>query len=131
MSEMDKISEFSSTVKLTQKLRIAYTNRSGVELTYSEVIELVWELMILREDISLFEAETVDKDIPVIDWKERAEKAEALVRGIYPLWTAAMRYAERGHAADLDRIRNYHNGRNNSMTSDDLKLLHSLCEENT
>ena len=93
MSEMDKISEFSSAVKLTQKLQTAYTNRSGVELTYFEVIELLGELMALHEDISLLAAEVADKDISVSNWKERAERAESLVRGMYPLWTASMSYA--------------------------------------
>ncbi len=56
----------------------------------------------------------------------RAEQAEAIIRGMFPLWIAAMSYAEHGRAADLDRIRNYYNGRDNPLTSDQLHYLFSM-----
>jgi len=56
----------------------------------------------------------------------RAEKAEDIIHGMFPLWVAAMSYAEHGRAADLDRIRNYYNGRNNPLTSEQLYYLFSM-----
>ncbi|MEN6620364.1 MAG: hypothetical protein ABFD50_02280 [Smithella sp.] len=51
---------------------------------------------------------------------------EGIIRGMFPLWIAAMSYAEHGRAADLDRIRNYYNGRDNPLTSDQLHYLFSM-----
>jgi hypothetical protein len=56
----------------------------------------------------------------------RAEKAEDIIHGMFPLWIAAMSYAEHGRAADLDRIRNYYNGRDNPLTSEQLHYLFSI-----
>jgi len=56
----------------------------------------------------------------------RAEQAEAIIRGMFPLWIAAMSYAEHGRAADLDRIRNYYNGRDNPLTGEQLHYLFSI-----
>jgi len=56
----------------------------------------------------------------------RAEQAEAIIRGMFPLWIAAMSYAEHGRAADLDRIRNYYNGRDNPLTGEQLHYLFSM-----
>ncbi len=61
--------------------------------------------------------------------KARSEAAEKVIRGMYPLWIAAMSYAEHGRAADLDRIRNYYNGRDNPMTSEDIHLMFSLIPD--
>jgi len=62
-------------------------------------------------------------------WKARAEAAEKVIRGMYPLWIAAMSYGEHGRAADLDRIRNYYSGRDNPMTNEDIHLMFSLIPE--
>lgn len=59
----------------------------------------------------------------------RAEAAEKVIRGMYPLWIAAMSYGEHGRAADLDRIRNYYSGRDNPMTNEDVHLMFSLIQE--
>lgn len=65
----------------------------------------------------------------------RAEKAEArikelenIIRGMFPLWIAAMGWAEHGRAADLDRIRNYYNGHGNPLTSADIHLIFQVVE---
>lgn len=61
--------------------------------------------------------------------KSETEKLESVIQGMFPLWLAAMSWAEHGRAADLDRIRNYYNGRDNPMTSDDIHLMFSLIPE--
>ena len=60
------------------------------------------------------------------EMKARAENAEAIIRGMFPLWIAAMSYGEHGRAADLDRIRNYYNGRDNPLTGEQIKILFSM-----
>lgn len=56
----------------------------------------------------------------------RAEKAEAVINGMYPMWISAMSYCEHGHASDLDRMINYYKGRDNPLTSEQVKYLFSL-----
>ncbi len=56
----------------------------------------------------------------------RAEQAEAIINGMFPMWIAAMGYCEHGRAADLDRMRNYYNGRDNPLTSEQLHTLFEI-----
>ena len=53
----------------------------------------------------------------------RAERAEAIINGMFPMWVAAMSYCEHGRADDLERMRNYYNGRDNPLTSDQLREM--------
>ena len=86
--------------------------------------------------VHLFLSDTGNADnIVVNDWntrpledelRERAEKAEAIIDGMFPMWIAAMSFAEHGRAADLDRIRNYYNGRDNPLTSEQLRALFEI-----
>lgn len=61
--------------------------------------------------------------VPPVDWKDRAEKAESIIRGMFPMWIAAMDYCGHGGAASLDRMKNYYNGRSNRLTVDETKLM--------
>lgn len=56
-------------------------------------------------------------------------RLKRVIQGMSPLWFAAMSYAEHGRAADLDRIRNYYNGRDNPMTSEETHLMFSLIPD--
>ncbi len=61
--------------------------------------------------------------------REENERLKNVIRGMSPLWFAAMSYAEHGRAADLDRIRNYYNGRDNPMTSEEIHLMFSVLPD--
>jgi endonuclease III-like uncharacterized protein len=58
--------------------------------------------------------------------RERAEKAEAILRGMFPMWTASMAFCEHGRAADLIRMENYYSGKDNPLTSEQLKALFEI-----
>lgn len=51
----------------------------------------------------------------------RIKALERVIRGMWPMWNAAMEWGERERAAYLDRMRNYH--KDNPMTDDDMKLM--------
>lgn len=51
------------------------------------------------------------------------QEDENIIRGMLPMWVAAMSYCEHGYAADLDRMRNYYSGRDNPLTGEELQIL--------
>lgn len=61
--------------------------------------------------------------------RSRIENAEAIINGMFPMWIAAMAYCEHGRAADLNRMRNYYNGRDNPLTTKQLVALFEIQKE--
>ena len=61
--------------------------------------------------------------------EKRAEKAESIIRGMFPMWINAMAYCEHGKHDQLMSMRNYYNGRDNPMTSEDIHLMFSLIPD--
>jgi len=61
--------------------------------------------------------------------ESRVADLERIIRGMFPLWLAAMGYCEHGKHSELLAMRNYYNGRDNPMTSDDIHLMLSLIQE--
>lgn len=61
--------------------------------------------------------------------QEEIAELERVIRGMFPLWIASMSYCEHGRKEDLLRMRNYYNGRENPLTSDEISLMFSLIEE--
>lgn len=59
----------------------------------------------------------------------RAEAAEKVIRGMFPMWAAAMGYCEHGRHGELMAMRNYYNGRDNPMTNEDIHVMFSLIPE--
>jgi len=57
------------------------------------------------------------------EMKLRAERAESIVKGMFPMWIAAMSYCEHGRTADLVKMRNYYNGGDNPLTADEIRAL--------
>jgi hypothetical protein len=64
-------------------------------------------------------------------WNTRPieDELKKVICGMFPLWITAMSYCEHGRKEDLMRMRNYYNGRDNPMTSKDIKLMFSLIPE--
>ncbi len=62
-------------------------------------------------------------------WKWRAEAAEKVIRGMFPLWINAMGYCEHGKKDQLVAMQNYYNGRDNPMTNEDIHLMFSLIPD--
>lgn len=60
---------------------------------------------------------------------EEAAKLRRVIIGMFPMWIAAMGYCEHGRSKDLLSMRNYYNGRENMMTSDDIHLMFTTIPE--
>lgn len=60
--------------------------------------------------------------------ESRVADLERIIRGMFPMWIAAMGYCEHGKHSELLAMRNYYNGRDNPMTSDDIQLMLSLIQ---
>lgn len=58
----------------------------------------------------------------------RVAELERVIRGMFPLWVAAIGYCEHGRQSDLTAMRNYYNGRDNPMTNEDIYLMFSLYQ---
>ena len=59
----------------------------------------------------------------------RAERLQAVIIGMFPMWINAMSYCEHGRQSELLAMRNYYNGRANPMTNDDISLMFSVIPE--
>lgn len=59
----------------------------------------------------------------------RVAELETVIRGMFPIWIAAMGYCEHGRHSELMAMRNYYNGRDNPMTIEDIHTMFSLIRE--
>lgn len=59
----------------------------------------------------------------------RIAELERVIRGMFPMWIAAMRYCEHGRRSDIATMQNYWSDMDNSMTSEDIQLMLSLVTE--
>ena len=57
---------------------------------------------------------------------KRAEEAEAIINGMFPMWISAMAYCEHGKKDDLMRMKNYYNGRDNPLTAEQIGALFEI-----
>jgi hypothetical protein len=76
-------------------------------------------------------AKTKPADVSAIGVKtmvEYIEELESIIRGMFPLWLAAMGYCEHNRFNDLMAMQNYYNGKDNPMTSKDIHLMFSLVD---
>lgn len=94
------------------------------EISCAEIAKLE-----LRSKIAGFEQTINEQSIEISQANEFIERLKKVICGMFPLWIAAMSYGEHNRAADLDRIRNYYNGRDNPMTSEEIHLMFSLIPD--
>lgn len=91
--------------------------------------EHVSDSYIDEEQVGCFSClEFVDKDVwntrPIEDdLLARAEKAESIIRGMFPMWIAAMDFSGQRGSSAIERMRDYFNGRSNRLTADEIKLM--------
>jgi hypothetical protein len=96
----------------------------------TEIYNRAYEALMISMDVIDTSAKVTAKQIAENAKNlQRAERAESIIRGMFPMWIAAMSYCEHGRAASLDRMRNYYNGRDNPLTGDELHYLFSMKDK--
>lgn len=78
------------------------------------------------ETIFLYKSADFNIENELKSRQSRVEKAESVIRGMFPMWIAAMSYCEHGRLADLVQMRNYYNGRDNPLTQDEISFMFLL-----
>jgi len=115
----------------TRPIEDALLFRAKKAETMLEDLKLIGSRELTADEIE--RAGTIDvadtENALIASLRERAENAEAIIRGMFPMWTAAMSYCEHGMAADLVRMENYYSGKDNHLTSEQLKALFEIQQK--